>query len=207
MTTSFDQRLAFGKIAESHIATWLRRARGWSVLPVYEQELAEGKGPQFFTPDSEVVAPDMLAMKGDQVRWIEAKRKTVFSWRGVGGYWETGIDLRHYHEYLRVADLHPWSVWLLFLHESSRTDPRDVERWGAPATCPTGLYGGTIAYLRDHESHTDPRWGRTGMVYWKHETLKQLATLDEVRAAATAPGTDQGRDTLRTIAGQPTRTN
>lgn len=180
---TFQKQLAFGQIAETYIALWLRRCKGYSILPVYEKEIQNGKGPRFFTPERELVAPDMLVMRAGEIRWIEAKHKTVFSWYGKGGYWETGIDLHHYKQYLAVAEQHPWKVWLLFLHQSDCPDPRDIERWSAPPRCPTGLYGGSLDYLKTRISHTDPRWGRSGMVYWAHQTLKPLATLDEVRAA------------------------
>jgi len=183
MATTFEQRLAFGQIAETYIALWLRRVRGYSILPIYEKEIDNGKGPRFFTPNNELVAPDMLVMKGDKMMWIEAKRKTVFSWYGIGGYWETGIDLHHYQQYQCIAANYPWPVWLLFLHESDQTDARDIHRWDAPATCPAGLYGGSLKHLQENESHRDSRWGRSGMVYWAHNKLTQLATLDEVKAA------------------------
>jgi hypothetical protein len=179
MTATFEQNLAFGKIAETYIALWLRRTRGFSILPIYEKEISEGKGPRFFTPHSEVVAPDMLAMKDNMVRWVEAKHKDVFTWWRIGQCWETGIDLHHYEEYLKIADTHPWNIWLLFLHERDYNERRPNEPW----PCPTGLFAGDIRYLRHHESHRDDRWGKHGMVYWKDTTLRKIATLEEVKAA------------------------
>lgn len=179
---NFQQQLAFGKIAESHIALWLRRARGWSVLPIYEKEIDEGKGPRLFTPDDEIVAPDMLAMRHDRIMWIEAKHKTVFSWYNIGQQWETGIDIRHYEEYRRVAQRYPWPVWILFLHRSPHTDLKDIQRWNAPPICPTGLFGGSIPYLSAHVNHRSAKWGRSGMVYWAYETLKLIATIEDVEA-------------------------
>ena len=169
---------AFGKIAETYIALWLRRRRGYSILPIYEKEIDDGKGPRFFTPNSELVAPDMLVMKGTDVRWIEAKHKDVFSWYWKGDYWVTGIDRHHYHQYCKIADHYPWHVWLLFLHENDRTLKRN-EPW----PCPTGLFGGTLPFLRRHTSHESDRHGTSGMVYWAHNTLTQLATLEEVKSA------------------------
>lgn len=207
---TFNENLAFGKIAESQIALWLRRARGWAVLPVYEVEQQTGKGPRFFAPRDELIAPDMIAMRGDRVRWIEAKHKTVFSWWGKGKCFETGIDLHHYEHYQRIASEYPFEVWLLFLHVSDETDTRDIVRWDAPARCPVGLFGGTVPYLSRNESHRDDRHGPSGMVYWKHNTLRLIATLDEVQSAASAEwARAQARDTLRalTLSGRQYREN
>jgi hypothetical protein len=156
-------------MGESRIATWLMR-RGYSVLPVYEKEINTGKGPQLFSLDKKLIAPDMLAFRGDTVKWIEAKHKSVFSWHRISKKWVTGIDLKHYQDYLQVALRSPWPVWLLFLHEKDYTD-----EW--PHNCPTGLYGHELLYLADHENHRHSNWGKGGMVYWAHETLQMFCSL------------------------------
>lgn len=181
MTRVFQQSLAAGQMGESRIARWLNR-RGWAVLPVYEKEIHTGKGPRLFAPDGQLIALDMLAFHPGRQKalWIEAKHKTVFSWYRAKERWVTGIDMRHYRDYLRVADLSPWPVWLLFLHAEAY-GPR-----AEPYPCPTGLFGQTLDYLRVHESHRHKNWGHSGMVYWAYESLKQLATLSEVYAVQTA---------------------
>lgn len=182
MALAFRSNLQQGQEAELQIGLWLRRARGYSILPIYEKEGGDFKGPRFFAPGAEFIAPDMLVMKGSDIRWIEAKRKTVFSWRGVGGYWETGIDAHHYGQYQAIAKRYPWPIWLLFLHTSDKTDPRDIARWGAPVTCPTGLFGRELAHLKKHERYGS-EYGKGGMVYWRKDVLQLIATLEEVRAA------------------------
>ncbi len=180
LAKTFAEQLAFGQIAESAIARWLRRAYGCSVLPVYETELDTGKGPRFFTPDEEIVAPDMLVLKNGRVFWIEAKHKDVFSWHRLTRRWVTGIDLHHYHQYLRIAEGFPYPVFLLFLH---RRDEAADRRPDEPWPCPTGLFGQELRWLSRRENHRSAQWGRHGMVYWAHDTLRRFATLDEVRAA------------------------
>lgn len=178
----FRQSLAFGKVGESLIANWLKR-RGYTVLPVYEKEISEGKGPQLFTPSQNLIAPDLFAFNGgtDKAFWIEAKHKSAFTWHRITSRWTTGIDLKHYRDYLKVADLSPWPVWLLFLHQKGQAKD-------SPPGCPTGLFGQELSYLRQHENHRHGNWGNGGMVYWAHTTLKKLATLEEIcgpiRAAA-----------------------
>ena len=176
---TFAEHLAIGQLGESYIARWLNR-RGWSVLPVYETQLDTGKGPRLFTPEGRLIALDMFAFHAQNgALWIEAKHKSVFSWHRITRRWVTGIDLRHYEDYLKIADSSQWEVWLLFLHTQDRT-----ERRNEPWPCPTGLFGETLKFLRENENHRHCNWGKTGMVYWAHEKLKQLATLDEVYASA-----------------------
>lgn len=177
----FNGSLTFGKLGESQIAAWIRR-RGNCVLPVYEKEINEGKGPQLFLPDSELIAPDLFVFSHDKVWWVEAKHKSVFSWNRNRGKWVTGIDLRHYNDYLRVDELTPWPVWVLFLYKKDYDPNRPNDPW----PCPVGLFGRRITTLRQIESHRSPPrgggtgWGNSGMVYWAHETLLQLATLEEM---------------------------
>lgn len=108
----FQQRLAFGQIAEGQIEAWLRRVHKFMILPAYEGG-RDKKGPRLFGYDELLITPDMLAIRGDETRWIEAKHKTYFAWYRKGKVWTTGIDLHHYLQYSRVADVTPWVVWLL----------------------------------------------------------------------------------------------
>jgi len=177
---TFERQLAFGKAGESLIANWLKR-KGHSVLPVYEKEISEGKGPQIFTVQSNLIAPDLLAFgcKSDKVWWIEAKHKSAFSWHRISSRWVTGIDLRHYEDYLRVQELSPWPIWLLFLQREGRAKDTPPDKAG-----PTGLYGGNLARLKECINHHSPNWGRSGMVYWAEETLIKIADLEEVLSAS-----------------------
>jgi len=170
---SFETSLKYGQAGESAIALWLR-SRGNTVLPVYEKIIDEGKGPQLYTPDKEVIAPDLFVFGDGKAFWIEAKHKTAFTWHRITERWCTGIDLRHYGEYCIVDDETPWPVWLLFLHEGGQAKD-------SPPDSPQGLFGNTLEYLRQHENHRHANWGRSGMVYWALETLTKLATLEEVK--------------------------
>jgi hypothetical protein len=178
---SFGQQLAIGQVGESDIARWLL-SRGHSVVPVYEKEIETGKGPRFFTPGRQYVAPDLLLLPKDNAQpyWIEAKHKSVFTWHRKEARWCTGIDLNHYSEYIAVQEQSKRPVWLLFLHRCDKPDARDVPY--CPAICPVGLFGNSLAYLMKRESHKHMNWGRHGMVYWAHEDLRQLATLAEISA-------------------------
>ncbi len=179
MNTTFGETLRIGKIGESVIATWLR-GRGWTVLPVYEKEEQEYKGPQLFTARAgELVAPDILTYRlsagGMDIRWIEAKHKSGFSWHRRSNRWVTGIDLHHYAQYMQVYKDSTWPVWLLFLQRGGRTKDQPAE-----LTQPRGLFGERIGTLAGTENHRDTRWGRHGMVYWALQSLRLLARLEDL---------------------------
>lgn len=195
---AFAENLEFGQAGESVIARWIRH-RGASVLPAYEKEIDTGKGPRLFTPSGELVVPDLLAfLQKCEVVFIEAKHKSVFTWHHKTQRWCTGIDRHHYEDYQKVEQETRKPVWLLFLHEHSTPSRIDLDGRDdcpkcraarntsrrhscCPNECPTGLYGRSLAVLKDNENHRDPRWGRYGMVYWSHAKLKLLASLDELR--------------------------
>lgn len=186
---TFNDFYAYGRVAESQAARWLIQTEGWNILPPYEVEIPSGKGPRLSTPDGELIVPDILAMKhkGKKLlfKWHEVKHKTRFTWRYTGKppAWQTGIDLRHYLDYIKVQAQTGIEVYLLFLHACSTPSSFDLEH-GSPSLCPTGLYGQTLNHLMAHEHHRDAfdRGGRAyPMVYWNEQDLDKLATLAQVQ--------------------------
>jgi hypothetical protein len=168
---NFQRQLNVGKIGESYIARWFQN-RGYNILPVYQIEIHENKGPTLLTcNDIQLICPDMLVFKENKVFWIEAKHKTAFSWHRKTNKWVTGIDLRHYEDYKKVAmNLSGWPVYLMFLHKAggiAKDTPDGM-------ISPTGLYGGEIMYLSENENHRHDNWGKSGMVYWSTEVLKKF---------------------------------
>lgn len=183
---SFNDEFPFGKIGESKIANWLRYGRGYCILPVYEIAKGQYKGPQLFTPEGELIAPDMLCFRKNKVIWIEAKHKTVFSWHRRTQRWVTGVDVHHYENYLKASVCSEWPVWLMFYHPNGDSREHD-------GRSPTGLFGGALRELRDKENHRFPddatwdvsrNYGKGGMVYWARESLVLLATVEEVERYA-----------------------
>lgn len=163
----FETRLEYGQLGESAIARWFK-GRGFNVLPVYDVEINTGKGPRLFTPNFQLIAPDMLVFKSDGCYWIEAKHKTAFTWHRITQRWVTGIDLRHYADYCQIDDDTPFPVWLMFLHEGGQAKD-------SPANSPAGLFGNTLKFLRDNENHRSNNFGKGGMVYWSIDKLKKIA--------------------------------
>jgi hypothetical protein len=172
----FDRSLEFGQAGESSIARWMR-SRGHTLLPAYEKIIDTGKGPRVFGPKGAIVSPDFLVWKGDKAFWLEAKRKTGFTWHRLTNRWVTGIDLRHYEDYLKIQGVSPWPVWLLFLQEGGPAKD-------SPEVSPSGLYGRPLTYLKDHENHRHQNWGRSGMVYWAANDLQLIAPLSDLEVAA-----------------------
>ena len=165
--SDFQRKLAIGKVGESQIAAWLK-GRGCHVLPIYEIEKNQGKGPALYCTDgSTVIAPDLLVFAGDKLVWIEAKHKNAFTWFRQKQIWETGIDLRHFKEYKKINMLVNFPVWLLFLHRGGTA--KDSMQ------SPAGLYGGEITFLDNNISHQSDKYGPSGMVYWGIDTLTKFS--------------------------------
>lgn len=188
--TTFNQSLVIGQMGESQIAQWMR-SRGWHILPAYEKEIDNGKGPRLFTAHGgQLIAPDLLALRGGRFVWIEAKHKEHFTWYRKEQAFQTGIDKRHFDDYVRVADKTGLEVWVMFLHRSDQTWIEDV-RQGAPVKCPTGLFRQRVrtmdACKRYGHQHAN------GMYYWSVDQLEKIATLAEVNnAQAVAVGHRNG---------------
>lgn len=188
---SFERKLETGKVAEGLIAAWLQ-SRGNAILPAYEIEKSVGKGPQLFSARGEFVAPDMLSFTANGIHWVEAKHKTHFTWHRNTRRWTTGIDLRHYGEYLQVEKQTQLPVWLMFYHSESRPSDED-RKYGCQLECPTGLFGGKLFDLVVAVNHQSPHFdpsrvgmvghGRSGMVYWAVDSLRHFATCEEVLSA------------------------
>jgi hypothetical protein len=173
---SFESSLKFGQLGENVIAQWLRQKLGYTVLPVYEKEGGDFKGPRLFTPTEGLIAPDMWAFRRengdgkDSMFWAEAKHKSGFDWNFKYQRLVTGIDIRHYTDYLKIADSSPKGMdfWLFFLQRGGRTK-------NSPTTTPSGLYFNSIHILRKNESHR-----HSGMVYWAEDALAKIADLEDV---------------------------
>ena len=170
----FKKQLHIGKIGESIIAEWLKH-RGYNVLPVYEKEISEGKGPTLFTFDNkDIICPDIFVFNGETAFWVEAKHKSAFSWHRITKRWVTGIDLKHYYDYLEIANKYSsWPVFLLFLHRDGTAKDTPIGM-----ISPTGLYGEDILILSGKENHRHENHGKTGMVYWAISSLNKYAHLE-----------------------------
>lgn len=154
--------------------------RGYLVLPAYEIERPQYKGPRVFSASGNLVSPDLLVFKPGKVLWIEAKNKAAFTWYRIGGCYQDGIDKHHWEDYLKLRGRIDWPVWLLFLHSPGRV-AKDNPHGKIP---PAGLFGGEILYLRECNPRPSDKHGKYGMVYWNITDLcpggKPIASWDEL---------------------------
>ena len=181
MPGDFSQKLGFGQVGEGLISRWLQ-SRGCSIFPAYEMETEDGKakpGPRMFSASGNLILPDMLAFGGREMFWVEAKRKTCFAWNRNREKWVTGIDQHHYEQYQEVAEKTGLPVWIMFWHPHGNPSHIDTKH-DCPEECPTGLFGDDIRRLVLNESHRWPFYGRSGMVYWAHESLRRIASVEDI---------------------------
>jgi hypothetical protein len=178
--STFAQQYAFGKLGESAIANWIK-AQGMHIIPVYEKQDDDYKGPTLFAAEGDaLILPDLLAMqpvRDGRIRlvWCEAKNKSTFTMYRKTRTWQTGIEARHFEQYLEVQRRTTIPVHLLFLQNGGRDKETGQES-------PQGLYGNRLAYLVDHVDHPgtfyDEQRRRTiAMVYWNISDLRFLAPL------------------------------
>jgi len=180
MRSNFETSLEGGKVGESLIALWLM-SQGYSVLPVYEKQTGDYKGPTLFQMERTLVAPDMLVMGSERTFWVEAKHKSAFSWNRTRERWTTGIDLHHYEHYMSVQESTPFPVWMYFLHKPGNEAKDTPDQLKGKS--PTGLFARPLSYLSQHEDHqwTKPMRGQQhGMVYWDSNCLLWLAGYEEL---------------------------
>jgi hypothetical protein len=167
---SFKDNLATGMLGEGLIAKWLQ-AKGWNVLPAYEIEIASGKGPRLYLATKEqFITPDLLVFRSSEIRWVEAKTKSAFTWHRISESWQTGIDLRHWRDYIKVGERTSFPLWLMFLHKPGNVAKDTPEG----KISPHGIFGQEIEALKESIDHEDARWGPSGMVYWKVEALARF---------------------------------
>lgn len=172
----FEAQLKEGLAGESLIANWLKR-KGWRVLPAYEVEQGHGKGPRLFTSYGQLICPDLLIFNGQShVKWIEAKTKSAFTWHRLSNSWQTGLDRRHWRDYLKVQSISPFPIWILFLHKPNGC-AKDTP---VGYVSPSGLFGNTIGILQKSVDHEHENHGTSGMVYWKLNALKKIASYYEL---------------------------
>lgn len=171
---TFETVFSKGRKGEGLIALYLRR-HGWNVLPVYEKEMGEFKGPVLYQATGDpLICPDLLCFRDGQARWVEAKTKSAFSWHRITGKWTTGIDRLNYDEYRRVRSISSWPLWLLFLQQPGQRAKN------SPVGCPSGLFGQELGELEKTINHTSKKWGKGGMVYWSAESLVRVCSYESV---------------------------
>lgn len=166
LSAHFNESLAIGKTGETEIANWIL-SKGATILPIYEIADNQYKGPTIYTGGETIIAPDMLVMSNGNMFFVEAKHKAAFTEYRKTGKFQTGIDIKHLHEYIRIQNVTNIPVWLMFLQRGG------IAKDSSPS--PSGLYGGSLGRLYPIVDHFSDRHGISGMAYWNIEDLKFLS--------------------------------
>ena len=173
---SFDDDLKEGLLGEGLIARWLN-GRGWNVLPAYEIEMQSGKGPRLLSAEAgKLIAPDLFVFNRATFLWVEAKTKSAFTWHRRTNTFQTGIDRRHWLDYLTVGQTTGLPVWLMFLHK----DGKNAKDTPSGMISPSGLYSQEIGKLQNTIDHEHKNYGTSGMVYWKESSLRKICEYEEI---------------------------
>lgn len=144
-------------------------SKGFCVIPIYDFTIGDDawkKGPRIYTKNKELVSPDMLAMKGADAVFIEAKQKSVFTLYRKNQEWQTGIDTRHFLDYYRLAQLVDFPIWVFFVHLFEYPPEGDIYNQGPS---PTGIFGQEVNLLFDYKDHE-----YNGMTYWNKCSLIEI---------------------------------
>lgn len=75
-------------------------AQGWFVVPMYA--IQDGGAPKVIGQLRSHVLPDLQKFRDGEIRWVEVKAKTCPVWFQKSGRYRHGIDLPHWHDYVRV---------------------------------------------------------------------------------------------------------
>lgn len=111
-----------GEKAQSAWAELMAKCGGISV-PLYgaEGNSTDSKAPMLYCCDGLLVAPDILILRQELMRWHEVKAKSIPTWRikKPGPRWEHGIDRALIDEYRRVQQLSGIKVAIIVHEERS----------------------------------------------------------------------------------------
>jgi len=168
---SFEDRLEHARRVEQDVAAWLMR-RNWLVLPVYDYSgQQDDKAPklQAARRRDSLVAPDLLAARGGAHLWFEVKWKAAATLHRKTDTLETGLNLRHWRDYVAIKRESGADVWIVFVHEAE-AEIRAAE---------------VSQLARSARIYDGAKMGRGGMVFFPYRQIKRLcSTRDVLRGAA-----------------------
>lgn len=174
MRGSFSSRLTHGRIGEQAVLKWLRYMNR-VVLPVCDTliniEFRERCGPRLFVGNDALTAPDLLVFADDGVRWMEIKCKKYCTWYRNESLWMTGIDVRHFEQYIKVHQATCIHVDLVLYHPNETPRPKDVPH-GCPEYAPRGVYCADILKLQEIYHHIGTDLDGNEMIYWDMQVLQ-----------------------------------
>jgi hypothetical protein len=101
MATKFEEKLAFGKIAEKEVEA-LYMDCGFSVIRSYDYNGEDNKSPRMFAKNKNYVLPDLDVSRAGVRKWLECKHYSQTPMNRRLGIHVHGIKKRLYNDYLNV---------------------------------------------------------------------------------------------------------
>lgn len=109
---SFEEKLAFGKEGEHEVGEYFMN-RGYSLLPLYQFE--DKLAPKIYTNSGVIISPDIFVSGRHKAFWVEVKTKK--RWIKFKGTLETGLNNRHYDEYIKIRQNTGLPLYVVFNHK------------------------------------------------------------------------------------------
>lgn len=109
---SFEEKLAFGKEGEHEVGDYFL-SRGYSLLPLYQ--FTDDLAPKVFYEGTAAISPDIFVSGDNGTFWVEVKTKN--RWIKYNGVLETGLNERHYLEYLKIKNKTALPLYVIFNHK------------------------------------------------------------------------------------------
>ena len=116
MTRSeFLQQLEWGKEGEKEICNLLAE-QGESFMALYQFE--DDIAPKIMGAEGDIISPDIIRFSNGRAYFAEVKRKTqwVKGW-SVSGEIETGLNNKHFLEYVKTSKITGLDVEIYFIQE------------------------------------------------------------------------------------------
>lgn len=155
---SFEEKLAFGKEGEHEVGEYFMKL-GYSLLPLYQ--FTEDIAPKIYSEVETIISPDIFISGKEKAFWVEVKTKN--RWINYNRIRETGLNKRHYDEYIKIRHNTKLPVYVVFNHKDDN---------------PTGFYfiDIIVPYHRiwDGINCATNRRVSPPLVLWKFEALTRI---------------------------------
>jgi hypothetical protein len=164
---SFEESLLQGVEGEKQAALELAKI-GVSIMPLFQFGMGK-EAPFVLTEERKHIAPDLMCYKDRKAFFVEVKTKmqwvkVLWCEKTKKKVYETGINKRHFDEYLEIKKITGIPVFLCFKHEEES---------------PTGFYFVEISTPSRHWNGFSPAgsYVMPAMVFYKMEDLLSIEGL------------------------------
>jgi len=154
-------QLARSQIYEVAFANFLRRQRGYYVLPMGEYNRTGA--PALIGASERLTLPDLLAWRESGAAWFDVKVRAHADYHHKTNTLMTGFPQRDFQQYQRIKRLTGLPVWIVFVHEHE-----------------AGVFAGEIDTLVISHIHAADNLDRGGTVFFIFHYLSKLFPLGEL---------------------------